>query len=145
MQLPFTLQLRPSPSCQLAILLAVTHGVALAAVMLVSLPLWIKFALLASIFASVWRNLIRQRGPHSIVSLTLRGDGWLEFSRQDGSRGEARLHPHTTVTSLMTVLLLRQEGRIEALVLLPDAIESEDFRLLRLWLRWRTARSDLQL
>ena len=107
--------------------------------MLVSLSLWVKAALLAAVCVSAWLTLKRQRGPRRLVGLTLRSDGWLEFSRQDGSRGESRIHPQTTVTPFMTVLLLRQEGRIEALVLFADAVGGEDFRLLRLWLRWRTA------
>lgn len=137
MQLPFTLELHPSQ--RLTILLAAAHGLALAALMAVSLPLWIKLALTMLVLASIWLNLNGLSGPRSIVSLTLREDGILEFSRRDGSSGEARPHPHTTVTSLMTIMLLRQQGRIEALVLLPDALAAEDFRLLRLWLRWRSA------
>ena len=137
MQLPFTLQLRPSS--RLLTLSLAMHGVALAAVMLVALPLWLKLALLAAILASAWRIHRQLRGRHHIVSLVLRGDGLLEFSRQDGSHGEAGLHRHSTVASLMTILLLCREGRTESLVLLPDAIASEDFRLLRLWLRWCVA------
>ena len=107
--------------------------------MLVPIHFWIKLALLMLVLASAWGNLRRQHGPKSIVSLSLRGDGQLEFSRRDGTRGEARVHPHTTVTAQLVVLLLRQAGRSEVLVLMPDALASEDFRLLRLWLRWRTA------
>ena len=107
--------------------------------MLVPIQLWIEVALLILILASAWRNLVRQRGPKSIVGLSLRGDGRLEFSRRDGTHGEAGIHPHTTVTAQFAVLLLCQAGRSEVLVLLPDALAREDFRLLRLWLRWRTA------
>ncbi len=135
-QLPITLEL--SPSYRLSFLLAVAHGLGLAAVTLVFLPLGIKLALILLVLASACLNLLRLFGPHRFVSLTLRGDGILEFCRKDGSHGEASIHRHSAVTPLMTVLLLCTEGRSEALVLLPDAIAAEDFRLLRLWLRWRT-------
>ena len=138
MQLPLTLSLRPS--CRLGLLLAAAHGGAVAAALLISIPWWLKLVLLAAILASALHQLLRLTGQRRICRLILRDDGRLEFSRIDGSCGEARIHPQTTVTSLLAVLLLRQEGRIEALVLLPDALDAEDFRLLRLWLRWRAAR-----
>lgn len=141
MQLPFTLSLHPSR--QLAALLAAAHGLAAAAVLSLSLPWWLMLVLLAAILASAWRGLARLTSSHRICRLTLRDDGQLEFLRVDGSGGEARVQPQTTVTAFLCVLLLRAQGRGEALVplvLLPDALDAEDFRLLRLWLRWRAGR-----
>ncbi|HUY01834.1 MAG TPA: protein YgfX [Rhodocyclaceae bacterium] len=141
MQLPATLSLRRSR--RLAALLAGAHALAAAVVLSLALPWWLKIVLLAAILVSTWRRLNRLRGPGRICRLTLRADGRLEFSRVDGSCGVASVHPQTTVTAFLCVLLLRIQARVEALVLLPDALDAEDFRLLRLWLRWRAARSDL--
>ena len=141
MQLPVTLSLRRSR--RLAALLAAAHVLAAAAVLSLSLPWWLKIVLLTAILGSIWRSLIRLRGPGRICRLTLREDGRLEFSRVDGSCGVASVHPQTTVTAFLCVLLLRAQARVEALVLLPDALAAEDFRLLRLWLRWCAAGSDL--
>ncbi len=138
MQLPLTLSLRRSR--RLTVRLAAAHAMAAAAVLPLSLPWWLKIVLLTAILGSTWRSLIRLRGPRRICRLTLKDDGQLAFSRADGSAGEARLHPQTTVMAFLCVLLLRVRGRVEALVLLPDALDAEDFRQLRLWLRWRGAR-----
>lgn len=138
MQLPLTLELQPS--YRLALLLAVAHLCAVAAAWLLSIPWWIKLALLAVILASAGHQLLRLTGQSRIRRLILKDEGYLEFLREDGTSGEARVHPQTTVTPLLVVLLLRQAGRIEALALLPDALDAEDFRLLRLWLRWCVAR-----
>ena len=83
------------------------------------------------------RTLRRLFGAQRIASVTLHADGGVEFSRRNGSRNQALIEPESTVTALMTVLLLRVEGRREALVVLADALSNDDFRRLRLWLRWR--------
>jgi hypothetical protein len=40
--------------------------------------------------------------------------------------------------SFLVVLLYRQQGRLHSMTLLGDSISEEDFRQLRLWLRWRS-------
>jgi hypothetical protein len=40
--------------------------------------------------------------------------------------------------SFLVVLLYRQEGRLRGLTLLGDSLTAEDFRQVRLWLRWRS-------
>ncbi|MDP1636163.1 MAG: hypothetical protein Q8L69_15965, partial [Gallionellaceae bacterium] len=52
---------------------------------------------------------------------------------------ELIVHPHTLVLSFLVVLLYREHGRLCSLTLLPDSSTAEDFRQLRLWLRWRSA------
>lgn len=69
--------------------------------------------------------------------MLLRTDGKLEYTRANGESGESLIHPHTTVTAQLTILLLRLGKRVEALVLLADSLNQEDFRRLRLWLRWQ--------
>lgn len=137
MQLPLTLSLQSSR--QLVVLVAATHVLAAAAVLLLPPSWWLKLFLLVTILVSAWRSLVRLAGQRRICSLTLEADGRLAFERVDGSAGQARMHPQTTVTAFLCVLLLRVQGRVEALLLLPDALSPEDFRQLRLWLRWRAA------
>ena len=137
MQLPVTLTLQPSR--RLALLLLAVHGCALGVIAAITLPDWIKLALMLGIIWSAWRTLKSFRGRQRIVCLTLRRDGLLDYSRLNGEAGEARIHPHTTVTPQLTVLLLRSSRRIEPLVLLADSLDTEEFRQLRLWLRWQAA------
>jgi hypothetical protein len=65
------------------------------------------------------------------------GDGSIEIVGADGTASEAVVHPHTLVLSFLVVLLYRCQGRLRALTLLGDSLAEEDFRQLRLWLRWR--------
>ncbi|MFA7270387.1 MAG: protein YgfX [Sterolibacterium sp.] len=135
MQLPVTLPLHPSR--QLATLLLVAHAGAVSVLVVVSPPVWIGLIFLPAIVWYAWRTRRRTHGSARIAHLVLRADGRLEYIRVNGESGEALIHPHTTVMPQLTVLLLRMGRRIESLVLLPDSLSAENFRLLRLWLRWQ--------
>ena len=137
MQLPVSLKLQPSR--RLALLLLAVHGGTLGVIASMTLSGWIKLALLLGILWSAWRVLKNLQGRQRIIRLTLRRDGLLDYSRLNGETGEARIHPHTTVTPQLAVVLLRSAGRIEPLVLLADSLDAEEFRQLRLWLRWQAA------
>jgi len=69
----------------------------------------------------------------------LRGDGQLQTVGANGKASAAVVQPHTLVLSFLVVLLYRQEGRLRSLTLLSDSLAAEDFRQLRLWLRWRSS------
>lgn len=140
MQLPVILTLRPSS--RLAHLLLLAYGAALAVLSAISIPDWIRLVLLLMVFCSAGLVWQRAHGRTRIVSLLLRADGKLEYTRLNGESGEAQPHPHTTATPQLTILLLRLGKRIEALVLLPDSLHAEEFRWLRLWLRWQAEASD---
>ncbi len=130
------------PPYWLGWLLALVHLWAIATAGFMTIPWWFKLVLLVAIFTSAGHHLFRLTGRRRIRCLILKDDGHLEFSRVDGTGGEARISPQTTVTPLLVILLLCHSKRIEALVLLPDALSAEDFRLLRLWLRWCVAIND---
>ena len=140
MQLPVTLTLHPSR--RLSLLLLAVHGGALGLVAAVPLSPWIKLILLLGVLWSAWRAANNIQGRQRIVHLTLHGDGLMEYRRFSGQGGESRIHPHTTVMPWLTVVLLRSGRRLEPLeplVLLPDSLAGEEFRKLRLWLRWQAA------
>lgn len=124
-------------------LLWLAHGgVALALLLLVLERqdlLWLPAVLLPPIAASLAWQLLRLYGPRRVVCLTLHRDGAVELQRHDDAATlvRGRVDPQTTVMSWLTVLLLRSSsGRRLSLTLLPDALDGEDFRRLRLWLRW---------
>jgi len=133
MQLPLALTLEPSR--RLGLMLLAAHGGALTILVEISAPGWMRLILLLLICCSF--GLIRQRthGGNRIASLLLRADGTLEYVRKNGQTGETQVHPDSTVTPQLTVVLLRLNKRLEALVLLPDSLPEEHFRQLRLWLR----------
>ncbi|MFA4968694.1 MAG: protein YgfX [Sulfuritalea sp.] len=129
---PLSVSLRPSR--RLLLIQLAAHVVAAAAVLAASLPPWLAAILLVLIGASLAR--VRAKSPLSM--LVLRGDGRLETVGADGTASEAVVHPHTLVLSFLVVLLYRQQGRLRALTLLADSLAAEDYRQLRLWLRWRS-------
>jgi toxin CptA len=129
------------PSRRLQLIQSLAHVVAAAAVLSSIIPPWLAVTLLLLVGAS----LARLRRPSPVAGLLLRGDGGLETLCAGGdpkgvqnTTSEVMVHPHTLVLSFIVVLLYRQEGRLRSLVLLADSLEPEDFRQLRLWLRWRS-------
>lgn len=77
------------------------------------------------------------RAPR-IVGLRLAARDRLECLLADGDRAAATVLADSTVFSRLIVLRLRvgEEARVSSLVLLPDQMPAEQFRVLRLWLRW---------
>ena len=128
-----TLPVSIRPSRHLLVIQSVAHAVAAGAVLAASLPSWLAAVLLLLIGAS----LARARRRPAVESLTLGGDGQLRTVGSDGTASAAAVHPHTLVLSSLVVLLYRQEGHLRAMTLLGDSLAPEDFRQLRLWLRWR--------
>lgn len=140
MQLPLTLELHPSR--RLTLLLVVAHGAVLTAVTSTDLPVWCKLLVLFAIVLSLTIALARMYGSRRVIRLTLRSDGLMvperlhEQSQQSAQSITLRIHPHSTVTALLTVILFKQGKRLKSLTLLPDALNADDYRRLRLWLRW---------
>ena len=128
------LSLAIEPSRHLLLIQSVAHAVAVGAVLASTVPSWLAVVLLIMIGAS----LGRLRRPSPVAGLVLSSDGRLQIVGADGTASEAVVHPHTLVLSFLVVLLCRQEGRLRMLTLLADSLATEDFRQLRLWLRWRS-------
>lgn len=128
-----TLLLRIQPSRQMLVLQSLVHIAAAGGVMASAIPSWMKAPLLILVGFS-W---VRARRGSPVTDLVLRGDGRIETAGSDGSAAEVALHPHTFVSSFLVVVLYRRNDRLQALTLLGDSLSAEDFRQLRLWLRWR--------
>ena len=130
---PLSVSLKPSR--RLLVIQSVAHLVAAGAVLAANLPAWLAAFLLLLTGGS----LARMRRPLQVSSLVLGGDGGIQIVGADGTANEAVVHPHTVVLPFLVVLLYRSEGRLRSLTLLGDSLADEDFRQLRLWLRWRPA------
>ena len=134
-----TLQLDLKPSLKLAGLLLVAHAVALAAVW-VSLAGWPRILVGFGILLSGTGCLaeVLQRSPRAAMSLELREDGGASWRDRNGRWHEGRLRNDHFVSAALVVLGLDLTGRGRKwLVLLGDSALPEDFRRLRVWLRWR--------
>jgi toxin CptA len=123
------------PSRRLLGIQSIAHVAAVGAVLASRLPAWLMAGFLLLIGAS----LAHFRRALPITGLVLHGDGRIEIVGADGVASDAAVHPHTLVLSFLIVLLYRQQGRLRSLTLLGDSLSDEDFRQLRLWLRWRSA------
>ena len=109
------------------------HGLAVVAVLTANIPWTLRGALLVAIAVS----LLYQLRPPRVVALILHADGRLEKVGADGAAVTLQLHQHTTLLPGLAILLYRQQGRLAALPVLADSLSAEDFRQLRLHLRWR--------
>lgn len=133
------LSIEPRPSRILLIGSVVVHGLAGVAATVASVPLWVKAGLLASIGLSLawtgyrygWR---RCGGFISRVELL---DGRWRLETGDGIQHPAKLTGGYAQPGIV-VLSFRLEGVWRrSVALLPDAVDSETLRRLRVWLRTR--------
>lgn len=129
-------------SWTLAAILTVAHGSALAAVLTVSIPLWLQViaaaALAANLARLLWRNALL-KSPAAVVAIEIASDDVLSIRTRRGNWVQYDVCDDTYVLWFLTVLNLRRarNGRRVSVALLPDAIHADDFRKLRVWLRWK--------
>ena len=132
MRFPVFIGLRRSRIFVVAI--CVMHAMAAGAFLALSWP-WIwRVVPLVALAVSLWRVLL----PCRVVALRLDQDGNLACDLRDGTRLPATLLPDSTVFSWLVVLRLRLDGERKALSLplFQDHMSGDEFRTLRLWLRW---------
>ncbi|MCB2263374.1 MAG: hypothetical protein LGR52_10655 [Candidatus Thiosymbion ectosymbiont of Robbea hypermnestra] len=142
------LRIRPRPSRILAVLLLVTHGAALSALVALPLDWYWRVGLGALVIASLVDTLGTQvlfTIPRGVREAIWGADGTWTLILVSGERVEARLLPSTLVTTRLLVLNFRCGlWRFRALTLPPDALAPDLLRRLRVRLRlWGAAdRSD---
>jgi toxin CptA len=134
------------PSRHLAAVLAAAHLAAVAAFATLGLPLWAVTGICAALAVNGWRaaRMALLRESESIIALEARGENGLPYRTRAGVWQESRLLPTSYVSPWLTVLNLESKGtrRVRHVVILPDAIDGEDFRRLRAWLRWGRHREE---
>jgi toxin CptA len=130
-------QLRPSRA--LAIAIVVGHLLALAAAFVGLPPVAAGFATaglaLSLVHYSRWAT---HRGPSSVAALELWSDGRLAVAGPAGAWRPAALRHAAVPAGWLAILVARDDaGRSRSAVILPDALDAEPFRRLRVMLRWR--------
>lgn len=141
----FTLQ--PRFSRTLGTLLVVAHLASLALVCIAPLRGDVQFVVSLLLLASCLFYLRRDcllLAPGSIVSLRLDQDGACSYQVRGGEWFEATLLGSSLVMPWLSVLNYRPEtGRgMRSVVLFPDSIDAEDYRKLRVLLRWGRKNKD---
>jgi toxin CptA len=130
--LTLSLSIDPSPWLRLALL--GVHLLAGVAVLLADLAVWGQVLLLLTIAVSLLLHLRRQ-ATHEI---RCEPDGSLQIRIASEWRA-ATLLPASVVMPWLVVLHYRVEdnGQTHHLVMPPDSLPSDDFRRLRVWLKWK--------
>lgn len=133
MHFPVSIELRRSRF--LSILLLLIHVLAVGCVAILPWMWPFRVLFLSLVGASLWRAL----RPHELAGLCIYGSDRLDCLLADRTRAALAVMPDSTVFDRLIVLRLRigEETRIRHLTLLPDQMSAEQFRALRLWLRWQ--------
>jgi hypothetical protein len=123
------------PSRLLAVALILVHALALCAVW-ASLSGWPRYLAGAAVLASLARTL--QSGWRQVAALELREDGRASWKTRQGTWQEGALGRSHFVSPLLVVVDLEEgTGRPQRLVVPADSAAADDFRRLRVWLRWQ--------
>jgi toxin CptA len=141
------LRLRLRPSRQLAWLLLAGHAAAVVLSWLAPVAWWVSLGLSLAVVTSLGftvRNQALRSSAGALTALELRPDGSATVEDRQGRRSEVRILGSSFVSPVLTILNLAVAGlRVRrALVVAPDALAAEEFRRLRVWLRWRQAPAD---
>lgn len=131
------LRLDLKPSRLLAGTLILVHGLALVAAW-ISLSGWERYLLWVAILVSLGSTLV-QVLLRQALSLELHEDGRASWRNPGGIRHEVRMGKVHFVSGMVVMLDLQSvgPGRGKRVVLMPDSVSREEFRRLRVWLRWR--------
>lgn len=133
----FRVQLRPSKALALAV--GVGHLLALAAAGVGLPPVAGAFATagLALSLVHYWR-WATHRAPTSVAAIEVWPDGRLAIAGPAAAWRPAALRHAAVPAGWLTILVARDDaGRARCAVILPDALDPDAFRRLRVMLRWR--------
>lgn len=133
MQFPVHIELHRSRILVFSLFLF--HAVALTCVTVLPWSWPLRSLLLVPIGVSAWYAL----RPQKIIGLRLAAQGSLDCLLADGERTAAEVLSDSTVFNQLIVLRMRlgDARRVVNLTLLPGSVSAEQFRVLRLWLRWQ--------
>lgn len=120
-------------SRRLGILVLGLHGLAVLGIVMADIggPAQLAGFIVITVSAAA---TLRRRLP---VRLRCLADGGLLMAEPLADWQPAELLAGSLVLPLCTVLRVRIDGRTRSVVVLADSLGAEDFRRLRVWLRWR--------
>lgn len=128
------------PSFHLAAILLVAHSVAALALLALPLPSWAIAALFLLLLFSLLHYLRRDArlsAPSSGVKLVLEEES-VVLTMRSGDQFTGHLLHDSLITPFLTVLNVLPQGAYLArsIIILPDSLDRESFRQLRVWLKW---------
>ncbi len=147
MQFPLRLNLRPS--IRLTICLSLLHAAAISSLLPLDLAWTLKIVLAFVLTVSAWFSIRRYallRDATSIRDLTFAADGTVQclWNASATDTFACTVSAQSTALPWLVVILLKapQWRRLRPVVVLPDALSADEFRALRIWLRWKANRAN---
>lgn len=131
---PLPLVVNVGPSRQLRLFLAAFHIACATAILLAALAPLLQWASIALLCVSLAYYL------RPAKNVRIRGDQEGKLEIWQGEKWDAaRLAESSVILPSCTVLRvgLKNRHRQQSLIVLPDSLPAEDYRRLRVWLRWR--------
>ncbi len=131
-----------APSWWLAAILAAGHIGVAALILILEISVVWRVVVLVVLLAS-WIYEVRMaallRAADAVIALKITPDNALSIQLRNSAWHDCEVLGSTCVTAGLTVINLRQAGRrrLRNVVLLPDSMPPDDYRRLRVWLRWR--------
>lgn len=138
------LRISIGPSRHLMVLLCLAHAAAAAACLAADAPIGLKIIVVVLIGASGALSLYGPallRSPTAIIALEIIEGGALSFQTRNGEWHKGTLLASSFVAPYLTVLNVKSPGKAltRHIVIMADSIASDEFRRLRVLLRWRRA------
>ena len=130
------------PSRNLAVILGFAHFAAAGLLWPLALPVVVKLAGAAVLAVSLifyLRHYALLRSPRAVVAFELSDEMACTLETRRGERIGCALLGSSFVAPYLTVLNLKPEEKFftRSVVILADAIDAEEFRQLRVLLRWK--------
>lgn len=137
----YLLSITLRPSRRLAAALIAVHVAGVGLLLLLPLPTGLQagavIVLLASAAYTVSHHALR-RSRRAITVLSFIDSEQVRLGQRNGNWQTGRVLGSSTVGTVLTVLNIALDGqrRNDHVVLLPDSLGFDDYRRLRVWLRW---------
>lgn len=136
------LSIHRKPSNRLAAILSLAHLVTAGLLWILELPLDIKtIAAFALVFSLIYylRQDVLLTANNAVVFFELTDEMECALITRSGELMVCSILGSTYVAPYLTVLNVQPVGKffMRSVVILPDGIDAEEFRQLRVWLRWR--------
>ena len=110
------------------------HGIAALAAAANALPVSVRIALGAAVCLSLVKCIVKVRVPW-LRSLQMKSDADWRLTLRDGREVSGRLLGCSRVTRCFVLLHFQIDGGEQSVLILPDSLAQEAYRMLRLTLR----------
>ncbi|PXW88193.1 toxin CptA [Nitrosomonas sp. Nm84] len=136
------LSIQRTLSLRLAALLSLAHSAAAGLLWPLALPWGIKAMIMVALAISLVHYMRQDAllsANNAVIAFVLSNEMHCTLTTRSGESIICHLLGNTFVAPYLIVLNLKPVGKffVRSVVILPDGIDAEEFRQLRVWLRWK--------